>query len=179
MTSVYEPREDSELLAQVVRKLARGKVLDVGTGSGIQALAALENAAVTEVTAVDINPLAVAQVEKLQNPKLRVLLSDLFSAVKDEKFDTIICNPPYLPNHDEDSDPALDGGTNGYEWSIRFLQEAQAHLMPTGKLLFLFSNLTNRDRIDLELKKLGYLHTEEATLVHFFERLYVYRIWKP
>src|SRR3989338_7359534 len=39
---IYEPREDSDLLKKWVLKLVSGRVLDMGTGSGVQALAALE-----------------------------------------------------------------------------------------------------------------------------------------
>ena len=35
---LYEPREDSRLLAKYAKKYAKGLVLDIGTGSGIQAL---------------------------------------------------------------------------------------------------------------------------------------------
>jgi HemK-related putative methylase len=185
MSSVYEPREDSELLAKYVRRLSRGKVLDLGTGSGIQTFTALENQQVTEVVAADVNPLALSQVQSkiVQLPtelqkRITVIKSDRFSELKDELFDTIICNPPYLPDEEKDHDPALYGGPQGYEWSIIFLQEAKAHLAPNGQILFLFSSLTNRDRIDLELKRLGYQHEELGMLADFFERLYVYRIWR-
>jgi release factor glutamine methyltransferase len=188
MSSVYEPREDSDLLARFVRMLARGKVLDMGTGSGVQAFAAIENSKVKEVVAADINPLAVEYVKnrisvvRNENPragKITVLKSNMFDAINQERFDTIICNPPYLPDEEKDHDPALYGGTEGYEWSVKFLHEAQQHLAPNGQILFLFSSLTNKDRIDLELKSLGYLHEELVVLAEFFERLYVYRIWKP
>ena len=46
---MYEPREDSEFLAGFVKEYARGSVLDMGTGSGIQAKTAKENENVTEV----------------------------------------------------------------------------------------------------------------------------------
>lgn len=188
MTSVYEPREDSDLLARFVRMLAKGKVLDMGTGSGVQAFAALENSKVKEVIAIDINPLAVEHVQnrirvmRNENPrvsKLVVMKGNMFDAIRDERFDTIICNPPYLPDEAGDHDQALYGGTEGYEWSVKFLREAKHHLAPNGQILFLFSSLTNKDRIDLELKSLGYLHEELAVLAEFFERLYVYRIWTP
>lgn len=187
MTSVYEPREDSDLLARFVRMLARGNVLDMGTGSGVQAFAAIENSKVKAVLAVDINPLAIAYVKtrigvmRNENPrvsKIAVVESDMFTALGEEKFDTIICNPPYLPNEEKDNDPALYGGVQGYEWSEKFLREAISHLAPNGQLLFLFSSLTNRERIDLELHTLGYQHEELAVLAEFFERLYVYRIWR-
>ncbi len=40
---LYEPREDSELLAKHVNEHAKGICLDVGTGSGIQAVEAAKN----------------------------------------------------------------------------------------------------------------------------------------
>jgi release factor glutamine methyltransferase len=187
MSSVYEPREDSDLLARYVRMMARGNVLDMGTGSGVQAFAAIENSHVKEVIAVDINPLAVDHVRKRidvlrhENPRARkivVLQSDMFKSLQGQKFDTIICNPPYLPDEEKDSDPALYGGPQGYEWTARFIYEAQDYLAPNGQILLLFSSLTNRDRIDLELKMHGYRFEELGQLAEFFERLYVYRIWR-
>ncbi len=56
---IYEPAEDSYLLQEVVREEVHGRVLDVGTGSGIQALSAAKSSRVREVVAVDINPDAV------------------------------------------------------------------------------------------------------------------------
>lgn len=186
MSSVYLPREDSELLQRSVREHARGRVLDMGTGSGVQAFTALERPDVTEVVAVDVNPLAVGYVrERIERElpaekrqRITVLQGDMFSAIPHERFDTIICNPPYLPQEDEDGDPALYGGQQGYEWSVTFLEHAQHHLNPGGQILFLFSSLTNRERIDLELKRLHYAHEELGVLAMFFERLYVYRIWQ-
>lgn len=187
MSSVYEPREDSALLAQFVELLARGNVLDMGTGSGVQAFSAIKNSKVKEVLAVDINPAAVSYVRqridimKREEPrvsKVSVLQSNLFEAVPKERFDTIICNPPYLPDEEQDHDPALYGGPAGYEFSVLFLQQARQYLAPNGQILFLFSSLTNRERIDLELKRLGYHHELLGELAEFFERLYVYRIWR-
>ena len=68
--TVYEPQEDSELLEKEVRKFARGIVLDIGTGSGVQAIAAAENANaekpghVDYVIAVDINEEALEKAER-------------------------------------------------------------------------------------------------------------------
>src|SRR3989338_1304496 len=88
---IYEPREDSVLLKKWVKKLVKGKVLDMGTGSGVQALAALEKT--KDVLAADINPECVEYVKK---KGVNALQSDLFSNIT-EKFDWIIFNPPYLP----------------------------------------------------------------------------------
>ena len=40
---IYEPAEDSHLLAEAVKKFAHGRVLDMGTGSGIQAITAAKS----------------------------------------------------------------------------------------------------------------------------------------
>jgi methylase of polypeptide subunit release factors len=61
---VYTPREDSYLLAEAVNGLVEGIVLDMGTGSGIQAITAALKPQVTEVVAVDINPLALELAER-------------------------------------------------------------------------------------------------------------------
>jgi len=56
---IYQPREDSYLLEKYVKKFAFGKVLDVGTGSGIQAVSALRNNKTKDVLGVDVNKYAV------------------------------------------------------------------------------------------------------------------------
>ena len=52
--SVYDPQEDSTLLEKHVRRHASGKVLDIGTGSGLQAIAAAQSSKVSSVIATDV-----------------------------------------------------------------------------------------------------------------------------
>jgi tRNA1(Val) A37 N6-methylase TrmN6 len=52
---MYQPAEDSLLLEKHVEKLSKGNVLDLGTGVGIQALAASRNKSVSAVLAADID----------------------------------------------------------------------------------------------------------------------------
>ena len=59
---IYERSEDSELLAKYVEEYAKGKVLDIGTGSGIQAEAALRFT--KNVLAVDVDEESVNYVKK-------------------------------------------------------------------------------------------------------------------
>lgn len=176
---LYEPQEDSELLKRAVIAHARGDVVDIGAGSGILASAAAAKDEVTSVLAVDIDEESLEYLKKNNaNDKIRIRRSDLFQGIGDMSFDTIIFNPPYLPQDPTDEHQALYGGTQGYELIVQFLDEARAHLRPGGQILLLFSSLTNKERIDQELKKRTYHFDEILMEAHFFERLYVYRIWR-
>jgi len=155
--------------------------LDVGTGSGIQALSAIEKPSVREVVAVDINLMAVSSLqEKIKKQHLRkitAIQSDLLAQVYG-KFNTIIFNPPYLPQDKGISDPALYGGKKGWELSEHFFQQVSPFLFPDGKILFLFSSLTNKEKIDTILEhhlfEFKLLDTQKLS----FEELYIYEIQK-
>ena len=168
---IYEPEEDSYLLEKYVKKFAKGKVLDVGTGSGILALAAKKKC--KEVLAVDINQESV----KLVNKKgINTIKSDLFSEVND-KYDTIIFNPPYLPDdemEDEESRLITTGGKKGHEIIQKFLKDAKNYLSKEGIILIVFSSLSGN------IVKLFKKYKYHAELLEkkklFFEELYVYKL---
>jgi len=168
---IYEPDEDSYLLEKQVIKLAKGKVLDMGTGSNILALAAKEKS--KDVTAVDINKEAV---ELARKNGLKAIQSDLFDKVKD-KFDFIIFNPPYLPedeSEDSESKTITTGGKQGHELIEKFLKEAKSHLNKNGTILILFSSLSG-DILSL-FKKYGYKHKLLDSKKIFFEKLDIYAL---
>lgn len=79
-------------------------VLDLGTGCGILAGTAADKAG--SVVATDINPHAVRNAhENLAGLSVDVREGDLFAPVTTDRFDLIVCNPPYLI--EESGDPAL------------------------------------------------------------------------
>lgn len=172
---IYEPREDSFLLERVVRKYARGKsVVDVGSGSGIQAEAAL-HACAKSVLAVDVDD---ESLRALKSKKLKTRKSNLFSNVK-EKFDLIIFNPPYLPRDErEDSASAwaTTGGEHGDEIVLRFLRSAKKHLNAGGKILLLLSSLTPRERIGRAMRMQKLQAKVVAREKFFMEELSVWEI---
>ncbi|MCD4759563.1 DUF2431 domain-containing protein [archaeon] len=138
---MYEPAEDSFLLQTQVKKFVKPgiKVLDMGTGSGIQAKTAKELGA--EVLAVDINTECV---EKVNTLNIKTIQSNLFQNIKG-KFDLIIFNPPYLPEdkrEPEDSKISTTGGKQGSEILNKFLGQAKNHLKTNGKILIVVSSLT-------------------------------------
>ncbi|MEM4263968.1 MAG: methyltransferase, partial [Candidatus Woesearchaeota archaeon] len=176
---IYEPREDSFLLEKYVRKLAVGSVLDMCTGTGIQALAAAESSRVKKVLAVDINREAIDYAKKHSaHKKIKYVVSDLFSKVPKQKFDTIICNPPYLPQQAQIRDIATEGGKLGYEFIERFLAEAGSYLKSDGNILLVFSSLTDRSMVHSLLEQYLFSYRFVDSVHYFFEEIYVYNIVK-
>ncbi|MGC8495904.1 MAG: HemK2/MTQ2 family protein methyltransferase [Candidatus Micrarchaeia archaeon] len=143
--SVYEPREDSYLLAQEVEKYAFGKVLDLGTGTGIQGIVAAKKGC--DVTFSDVSEKALECAKsnaKLNNVKGDFVASDMFSNIKG-KFNTILFNPPYLPS-EEIKDIALDGGKDGRMYIDEFLHKYKDYLDDNYVVLLLESSFNNYEK---------------------------------
>ncbi|NYZ75221.1 methyltransferase [Candidatus Micrarchaeota archaeon] len=191
--SVYAPREDSFLLAEAVKKFAKGKFLEVGTGSGLSAIVAARKKQVESVAAVDSSASALKAAEKNAaangvSEKIVLRKSDLFSAVK-EKFDCIAFNPPYLPSESTDKTRvplkrAWEGGASGRVVLDRFLREFVTHLKPTGILLLLNSSVSSSEGGDgneetrAALEKLGFKVRVVGKQDFFFEHLVVFKAVK-
>lgn len=149
--SVYEPAEDSFLLAQNLPIEEGDLVLDIGTGCGIQAILAARKA--RKVLAVDVNPYAVrcalhnALLNKVAD-KVEVRQGSLFESLKaGERFDAILFNAPYLPSepweeHDSASQ-AWSGGESGRQVIDRFIVEAPTFLKTKGRILLVQSTLSD------------------------------------
>jgi len=179
---VYEPAEDSFLIQKEVKLLAKGSVLDIGTGSGILAKTSAESKKVKSVLGVDIQKKSVDYCkDNVKNRKVRFIVSDLFSKVPRQKFDTIIFNPPYLPaEKDEDAETAFEvsGGKHGYEIVERFFASVNDYLAPDGIVLLLFSTLTGKSKVEAIISQHMMDFDELNKLKISFEQLYVYRIRK-
>jgi HemK-related putative methylase len=181
--SVYQPAEDSYLLEKYVKKYSEKdfSVLDIGTGSGIQAIAAAK--IVKDVVACDINPEAIssakeeAKNQKIQN--IKFIQSDLFSKVPKTKFDLILFNPPYLPEDElKEMDIALVSGKKGTETTLKFLEQAGDFLLDKGTILIIGSSLAKQSFIDDAIKK-NLLESETLETQHiFFEDMFVLKLVK-
>jgi release factor glutamine methyltransferase len=174
---IYEPAEDSYLLESEVKKYCKNKnVLDIGSGSGIQAFTALNSGAIS-VTASDIN---IEAVNELKNKGLNAISSNLFSKIKG-KFDLIVFNPPYLPDdkrEDLDSKEITTGGKRGDEIILKFLKNAKSHLSPNGSILLLLSSLTPKNKILETLKNQNLIYSIISEKKLFMESLQVWKINK-
>jgi release factor glutamine methyltransferase len=116
---VYRPQGDTRLLAETLRAARVGaRVLDVGTGTGVLALAAARGGA-TQVIAVDSCARAVfaARVNAwVRRSPVRVLRGDLVETLTGEVFDVIVANPPYVCSDDP---RRTEGAAHVWGWGPR------------------------------------------------------------
>jgi len=132
---VYPPSADSIILRDAIIQPDNGKVLDLCTGSGVQAVAHAHSA--HHVTAVDINPRAVATAELnvILNgvDNVEVCQGDLYAAVRRRRFDTIIANPPFVSSPYAKGPSYHAGGPSGDAVLRRILRGWAKHLEPDGR----------------------------------------------
>ncbi len=178
LDSVYEPREDSFLLAEALQRSKGTIALDMGCGCGIQSIAmALRGAS---VTAVDINPEALENTRKNAgclglSDRISVKKSNLFTALKGKRFDLIAFNPPYLPSEGK-QDIALDGGPRGKEVIHKFLDKLPFYLKKNGECFIVASSLNEFSDLPGKAIELGFSCMLVASKKLFFEEIAVFRL---
>ncbi len=161
--NVFNPKYyfTSEFMARHIIVGPQDLVLDMGTGSGIQAITAGQRA--SYVVAADINPEAVSFARR--NVKahglegtVTVIESDLFSSLEPcSAFNVILFTPPYLEGRpDTDFDHALFD--RGKELIKRFFGEAGRHLKPCGYVQMLYSSIADPERTLEIITDLGWDH---------------------
>lgn len=127
----YSGSSHSLALLSIRRKCVRA--LDLGCGSGIQALLAASHAG--EVVASDANPRAVelTRFNAALNgmPHVTAREGDLFGPVAGERFDLIVSNPPFVISPDR-TFLYRDGGRAGNDLIRELLAAAPEHLAPGG-----------------------------------------------
>jgi release factor glutamine methyltransferase len=147
--TVFDPRFflTSTLFAEFVLDLdLRGKrVADIGTGSGILAIAAAK-AGAAEVIAVDINPNAVASTN--ENAKsnhvdtvVKAMTGHLLSPVPASyRFDVILSNPPFFEGQPRDlADRAWYAGPK-FQGIAALFEQASQRLAPDGRVYLALSS---------------------------------------
>ena len=151
--SVLIPRPETELLAGFfIDSLPKNAtLLDLGTGSGAIALSVAFERPDLKITAVDASlaALRVARRNRKQlglDGKVEIRKSDLFSALKNRRFDGIAAHLPYvtereyskLPAEVRDFEPrfALVAPRRGLELIFRAIDELENHLNPGGFAVF-------------------------------------------
>jgi len=88
----------------------------------------------------------------------------------------IIFNAPYLPEDEYDKEYDTTAGKQGFEIILNFLEQAKVHLKKKGKILILFSSLSNPQVILKKAEELNYSYKKLAEQKLFFEKLFVYQL---
>jgi release factor glutamine methyltransferase len=176
-TTVYRPAEDSRLLADAAVEHARGRTLEVGTGSGwVAARVASETAA--EVVASDYTRDACREARDRGLPVVR---GDLVEPFRADSFDTVAFNPPYLPTDPENEwddamERALSGGETGRAVIDPFLDTVGRVLGPEGIVLLLVSSLTGFETVVGRAEQNGFDVSTVRQESYPFETLSVLRL---
>jgi len=134
------------------RGARRGVALDIGTGSGAIALSLLQEGVVSRAVAVDVSRSALeqaaenaARLDLDARIEFRETERSPWDAIgRDESFDVIVSNPPYIADgvvdtlapevRDHDPREALAGGVDGLDLIREIVAGAHRHLRPAGGL---------------------------------------------
>lgn len=178
-TTVYQPAEDSALLAAVAEETvgADDRVLEVGTGSGwVAERVAAETGA--SVVASDVNPHATRQARERG---LEAVRADLVSGFRDGAFDVVLFNPPYLPEdaaaaRDDWMERALSGGEDGRAVVEPFVDAVDRVLAPGGYVLVLVSTLTDVEAVASYAGERGFSTVATREESYPFETLSVLKL---
>jgi release factor glutamine methyltransferase len=183
--TVFHPRYfiTSEFFASFIAELdlSGKRVADVGTGSGILALAAAR-AGAEKVTAIDINPAAAmtaaenARINGLEG-RIDAVCSNLLSAVAPSAlFDVIISSPPSFPGEPRDvADRAWHAGPDYRDVALLF-EQARERLSAGGRLYILLSSHSDLDLFSALIARArfkAHLVAERSVLI---ESLIIYQL---
>ncbi len=142
--AVLIPRPETELLVEVALSAGLNDgahVLDLGTGSGCIALTLSLERPSWHVTATEVSydalEVARANAAKLGVDNVEFHKGSWFAALSNQRFDLIVCNPPYVAAGDShlqalrfEPQVALVAGGNGLACLQQIIASAPRHLLP-------------------------------------------------
>lgn len=167
------PRVETEFwVSRIIQDIGKSKyikILDMCAGSGCVGLAILSAIPDSYCTFVDIDQNYEEQINinaninKIKRERYNVIISDLWQSVpEDDKFDIIVCNPPYVPddrvldNSVTNFEPkkAIFSADSGLEVIKKFLMSLKPHLFSTS-VAYLEFDTGQEDEIKNICKKLN------------------------
>lgn len=180
------PRPETEELVEKIADCrlqnADGRMLDVGTGSGVIALSLAAKFPGARITATDVSEEALAlareNAERLALKNVEFAKGDLLDGIEGD-FDLIVANLPYVAESDRatlsrevrhDPEIALFGGARGDEIVRKLIEQAPSHLAPGG-LLALELGLGQADDLAAFMAEKNYhdieTHRDYAGVIRF------------
>ncbi len=176
---------DGVLLGAWAQVPENAHILDIGTGTGLVALMLAQRYPNATITAVEIAPEAAQQAaENVENSpfseRIKVLCADARTLSDNEKFDCIVCNPPYFDETLKSPDSARATARHNDLLTPQDLLQISAKLLKTNGSLQLILPTTTANRfVDLAKARTFALErathifptpqsSEKRTLLHFF-----------
>jgi release factor glutamine methyltransferase len=144
-------QDDAEQGQRAGAPALRGRIVDVGTGSGAIALALAKEFPSADMYATDISAdaLEVARANAARHElssRIKLHQTDLLAGLPHGEFDFVVSNPPYVGESEEDQvqlevrkfEPrtAVFAGATGLEVIERLIPQAREALRPGGWLVF-------------------------------------------
>ena len=165
----YLSSDDSRLLRSVLSRYSGGTCLEIGAGNGggLEVLSKSFRLAV----GTDLQP--PTELHGLEPSQF--VLADSASCFREESFDLVAFNPPYVPS-DVIEDRTTDGGKGGIEVAVRFLQDAIRVLRRQGNILLVLSSDNPLTPIEEFCNRNGLSIRLLERMPLFYETLCVYEI---
>jgi release factor glutamine methyltransferase len=166
----YASSEDSALLRSAMAGRSGSSALEVGAGNG-GGLDVLSHAFSLVVGTDLIRP-------GMGDWKVRgsnFVLADRATCFRSSVFDLVAFNPPYLPS-DVTTDVAVDGGKEGTEVPLGFVEEALRVVAKGGRILMLLQADELPEKVAERIRAGGLRATAVAMKKMFFESLTVFEL---
>lgn len=173
---MYLPSDDSILLADCLKEYHGETALDVGLGTGIIGEALCRNFEYVVGSDIDFDTLENHKelgfrYFKIDNNRSKhcngfdLVCTDVASAFRDNIFDLVVSNPPYLPDdYDYEEKRIMDrtiyGGATGIELTLWVVRTSIPSLRKEGSLVIIVSSLSDlsqlhqlTDQLELNIRK--------------------------
>jgi len=147
---------DGVLLGAWIDVAGARTVMDIGTGTGLIALMIAQRNANALIDAIDIDEHACEQAEEnaaaspwAERVKVFHTPLDRFVESRDEKYDLIVCNPPYFANSKRSEDEKRRLARHADELTLEHLFSASVSLLKgSGRMGIVFPFVDKKKVID-------------------------------
>jgi release factor glutamine methyltransferase len=186
--SVLVPRPETELLieqaVEVFGNHESPKILELGTGSGIISIVLSKELREPIITATDISHEALItaknNADKHNINDINFVESNWFDSIKNEKFDLIISNPPYVDKSklsnkelfgiDMEPDIALYSKNNGTSDLEIIIKNSPTYILDSG-WLFLEHGYDQAEYCMTEMQKVGFKEVSNCKDIQNISRM--------
>lgn len=137
------------------------RIFDIGTGTGLIALMMAQRYQKAQVTAIDIDDGAVRQAKENVSAspfadRINVMKADVLTFKEEEKYDSIVCNPPFFEDSLICPDPQRTKARHTVSLDYRQLMEATFRLLKDDGRFSLIMPSDYRERLESEAQLRGF-----------------------